>query len=69
MVEVETLPNTVFFKEGFFMSKKNVCMDIKADQFEVLKNDEAMYIDGGVDSPRQCITTIIIGIIKIIDYF
>ncbi|AEY66871.1 hypothetical protein [Clostridium sp. BNL1100] len=51
------------------MSKKNVCMDIKADQFEVLENDEAMYVDGGIDSPRQCITTIIIGIIKIIDYF
>lgn len=68
MVEVETLPNTVFFKEDF-MGKKNVCMDIKADQFEVLENDEAMCVDGGIDSPRQCVTTIIIGIIKIINYF
>ncbi len=51
------------------MGKKNVCMDIKADQFEVLENDEAMYVDGGIDSPRQCVTTIIIGIIKIINYF
>ncbi len=51
------------------MSKKNICMDIKADQFEELKNEEAMHVDGGIDSPRQCVTTIIIGIIKIINYF
>ncbi|EPR12077.1 hypothetical protein [Ruminiclostridium papyrosolvens] len=51
------------------MSKKNVCMEIKADRFEDLNNEDAMYIDGGIDSPRQCVTTIILGIIKIIDYF
>lgn len=51
------------------MSKKNVCMEIKANQFEVLNTEEAMHIDGGIDSPRQCVNTIIVGIIKIIDYF
>ncbi len=51
------------------MSKKNVCMDIKADRFVDLNNEEAMQIDGGIDSPRQCVNTIIIGIIKIINYF
>lgn len=39
-----------FFLRRIFMSKKNVCMEIKADQFESLNNEEAMYIDGGIDS-------------------
>lgn len=52
------------------MSPKNISMEIKTEQFEVLENDIAMQLDGGADAHgRESSNTFFDGIVKIINFF
>ena len=52
------------------MSQKDVCMDIKTEQFEVLEEDKARLVDGGADTTsRHNDSSILGGLYQIIDFF